>query len=90
MTDEGITQPTIETVLGRIDALGLSLGERIEKLESRMETIESGVSQIRQEIGTGFRRVERKIELLNRDFLEIRGDNEDLLQRIESLESNAS
>jgi hypothetical protein len=83
MTDEGVTQPTIETVLERINALGLSMGERMEKIESE-------VSQMRQDINTGFRRVERKIELLNRDFLGIRGDNEDLLQRIESLESKAS
>jgi len=83
MTDEGITQPTIETVLDRINALGLTLGERMEKLESE-------VLQMRQDFKTGLRKVERAITLLNRDFLDIRGDNEDLLQRIEGLESKAS
>jgi chaperonin cofactor prefoldin len=70
------TRPTIETVLERINALGESLAERIGKVET--------------ELADGFRRVERKIELLNRDFLTIRADQEHLLQRIEGLESKIS
>ena len=103
MTD-GITNPTIETVLERINALGLSMGERIDNLGvrvdgigervdsigARVERLESEVSQMRQDIKTGFRKVERAITLLNRDFLDIRGDNEELMQRVENLESKAS
>lgn len=125
MPEEANTKPTIETVLDRINVLGLNLGERIdsigtrvdsmsarvdsidrrvdslgehlgslgvrvERLESRGEKIESEISQMRQDIKAGFRTVARKIMMLNNDFLEIRSDNEDLLQRVENLESKAS
>ncbi len=139
MPEEANTKPTIETVLDRINVLGLNLGERIdsigtrvdsmstridsidarvssidtrvdnistrvdslgehlsslgvrvERLESRGEKIESEISRMRQDVKVGFRTVARKIMLLNNDFLEIRSDNEDLLQRVENLESKAS
>ena len=77
------TRPTIETVLERIDALGESLAERIGKVETELTVLNTGMVD-------GFRRVERKIELLNRDFFTIRADQEHLLQRIEGLESKSS
>ncbi|HYP28123.1 MAG TPA: hypothetical protein VE262_15520 [Blastocatellia bacterium] len=70
MTD-GITNPTIETVLERINALGLNMGEHMDTLGARVEKLESGVSQMRQDIKTGFRKVERAITLLDRDFLSL-------------------
>lgn len=70
MTD-GITNPTIETVLERINALGLNMGERMDTLGARVEKLESGVSQMRQDIKTGFRKVGRAITLLDRDFLSL-------------------
>ena len=45
---------------------------------------------LRSDTEQGFRRVERKIALLNTDFLAIRGDQKDLLQRIEEIERKAS
>ena len=98
------TEPTIETVLNRINQLDERIESRFGNLESRfgglesrfgglegrVERVESEISQLRLEVNTGFRRVERKIDLLNRDFLAIRADNEDLLQRVENLESQAS
>lgn len=97
MADDSTTRPTIETVLERINAVGEKVTALAESIDARFERIDTEVARVRQDIDTmrqdinaGFRKVERKIELLNRDFLAIRGDNEDLLQRVENLESKAS
>jgi hypothetical protein len=81
--DEGTTRPTIETVLERINAVGEALASQISELGKE-------VAQLRSEVEQGFRRVERKIQILNNDFLGIRGDQEDLLRRIEAIEGQAS
>jgi hypothetical protein len=83
LPNDATTKPTIETVLDRINALG-------DTLTLRMNEIVVNVAQLRNDVEQGFRRVERKIELLNNDFLEIRSDQKDLLTRIESLERKAS
>jgi uncharacterized protein YoxC len=97
VAEDSTTKPTIETVLERINAVGEKVAALADSMNSRFERIDTEVAQIRHDIdtvkhdiNTGFRKVERKIELLNRDFLTIRGDNEDLLQRVENLESKAS
>jgi hypothetical protein len=62
----------------------------LERINSLEQVVLTAVNQLRSDVEQGFRRVERKIELLNNDFLGIRGDQEDLRQRIESLEPKAS
>jgi hypothetical protein len=81
--EEGTTWPTIETVLERINVVGEALASQISELAKE-------VAQLRSEVEQGFRRVERKIQILNNDFLGIRGDQEDLLRRIEAIEGQAS
>lgn len=75
------TQPTINTVLERINALGESIGLRVNALEERL------VTEI-TEVAATVRRVERKIEILNDSLLEVRADHRDMVERIERLESN--
>jgi hypothetical protein len=88
------TRPTIETVLERINAFQEGFNSRINEVEAkfvaRFERLESEIAQMRQDMNTGFRKVERKVELLNRDFFASRADQEDILQRVESLESKSS
>lgn len=99
--EDATTNPTLETVLARINAvvdgiaqLRTDVGQRFDAAEQRFKDVEQRitdeVAQLRKEVEQGFRRVERKIDLLNKDFLGIRGDQEDMLSRIESLESKAS
>jgi chromosome segregation ATPase len=90
MSDDATTKPTLETILETVNVVGEKVTALTDGMNSRFERIESEISQMRQDINTGFRKVERKIELLNRDFLAMRGDHEDLLQRVEDLESKAS
>jgi len=88
--NDAITQPTLETVLERINAVADSIAQLRTDVEQRITAVGDEVTQLRKDVEQGFRRVERKIDLLNRDFLAIRGDQEDMLSRIESLESKAS
>jgi len=62
----------------------------VNQLQSNVNQLRGDVNQLRRDTEQGFRRVERKIALLNTDFLAIRGDQEDLLQRIEEIERKAS
>jgi len=88
--DDATTQPTLKTVLERINAVADSIGQLRIDVDQRFDAVDDEVAKLRKDVEQGFRRVERKIDLLNKDFLAIRGDQEDMLSRIESLESKAS
>ncbi|HEY7910452.1 MAG TPA: hypothetical protein VIG62_00965 [Blastocatellia bacterium] len=97
MADDMGTKPTIDTVLEKIKGLGDTLvgiaesfNARFEKMEARFEKMETEFSQLRQDVNTGFRRVERKIEILNDNLLTMQANHRDLLVRVEDLESKAS
>jgi hypothetical protein len=83
LPSDATIKPTIETVLERINAVA-------EALTLRMNDIANDIAQLRKDVEQGFRRVERKIAILKDDFLAIRGNQKDMLRRIESLESKAS
>jgi len=88
--NELTTQPTLETVLERINAVANSIGQLRTDVDQRFNGVDGEIASLRKDVEQGFRRVERKIDLLNKDFLEMRGDQEDLLTRIEALENKAS
>ena len=81
--DDVTTKPTRETVLERINSLG-------EKLESRISSLESEVGEIRKDLRTGLKQVERKIDVLNNNMLQMVADRKDLEERVENLETKAS
>ena len=60
--DDVTTNPTIETVLQRINSLG-------EKLDGRISALENEMGEIRKDLRTGLRMVERKIDVLNDNIL---------------------
>ena len=88
--NDATTQPTLETVLERINAVATSIGQLKTDIDQRFDAVDEEIAKLRKDVEQGLRRVERKIALLNDDFLSIRGDQEDMLRRIESLESKAS
>jgi chromosome segregation ATPase len=88
--DDNITKPTIETVLERINSLGEKFDSRMSALDNRMSALEGEVGEIRNELRTGLRMVERKIDLLNKNILQVAADQKDLEERVENLESKAS
>ena len=81
--DDVTTNPTIETVLERINSLG-------EKFDGRMSSLGSEVGEIRKDLRTGLKQVERKIDVLNNSMLQMVADRKDLEERVENLETKAS
>jgi len=101
MNDEMSTKPTMETLLARMNEWGESLtagqeelrqsGEELrrgqEELRKGQEELRKGQEELRTDLRTGLHRVERKIEILNDNFLTIKADIRDLEVRLEKLES---
>ena len=88
--DDNITKPTIETVLDRINSLGEKFDSRMGALDDRMSALEGEVAEIRNDLRTGLKKVEYKIDYLNKNILQVIADQKDLEERVENLESKAS
>ena len=98
--EDRTTQPTIITVLERLQAMD----ERMQKAEERQQKAEertegrfdhlehhitSEIASLREEMNKGFRKLETKIQLLNEDILNMRESQRDALHRIIDLEQKA-
>jgi predicted nucleic acid-binding Zn-ribbon protein len=60
-----------------------------EDLRKGQEDLRKGQEELRADLNTGLRRVERKIEILNDNFLTVQADIRDLEVRLEKVESDA-
>ena len=78
--DEVTTKPTIDTLLARLDEWGA-------RFTNELTRISAGQAELRDDLNTGLRRVERKIEILNDNLLTIKADIRDLEVRVEKIES---
>ena len=78
--DEMTTKPTIDTLLARLDEWGARFTNELTK-------VNAGQAELRDDLNTGLRRVERKIEILNDNLLTIKADIRDLEVRLEKVES---
>lgn len=77
------TKPGITAVLERIDALEEKLTARIDGVE---EKLTAAVNELRAEMQTGFKKLERKFDLLTKDTFELRADSSLLQERVDKLE----
>jgi hypothetical protein len=84
---EMITQPTIETVLERLQLLETRLEDKL--LQTSSETA-ARLEQLRTEMNENFVRVRDEIAILNDDTLKTRAGQRELVRRIGELESKAS
>jgi len=94
MNDEMSTKPTMETLLARMNEWGASLTagqeelrQSVQELRIGQDELRKGQEELRTDLRTGLHRVERKIEILNDNFLTIKADIRDLEVRLEKLES---
>src|SRR5258706_11269137 len=98
--EDRTTQPTIITVLERLQALDERMRRSAERTESRFDRqehqIASEIGSLREEIGSlredmnrNFRKLETKVHLLNEDILNMRETQRDALHRIIDLEHKA-
>lgn len=98
------TQPTLETVLDRINAVAGSIAEfrkdvehrfdavdqRFKEVDQRFNTVDSEIANLRKDVERGFRLVERQLGYLAKNTLEHHAEIEDLAERVEELEKKAS
>lgn len=63
---------------------------RLGAVEDRLRALEGEVGEIRNDLRTGLRMVERKIDLLNKNILQVSADQKEMEERVENLESKAS
>jgi chromosome segregation ATPase len=78
------TQPTIETVLQRIQELGTRLEQKIDQSE---EHISTRVDKLEQEMNKNFRGVDRRLDVFSVDINKLRADMRDLESSIGQLEA---
>ena len=86
-----------ERVFARFDAIDARLSDvdaRLEKLEAKSydtkpiwERALSEISETRSEMQAGFRNVERQIGVLSKDIVQLRADVSDVVNRLDTLES---
>lgn len=74
------TQPTIQTVLER-------LAEFQVAVERRFDSLETNLNERFDRIESRLKSLERKLDILNKDLLDIRADLADMDERITTLES---
>jgi uncharacterized coiled-coil DUF342 family protein len=103
--DDLTTQPTLETLLERIDAVASSIGElradmnrrfdavdqRFEGIDQRFSAVDKEIANLRKDVERGFRGFERKLGYLaNELVLQRRAEQDEIFERIEALENKAS
>ena len=85
--DEMTTKPTMDTFLARLDEWGERFTNELARISAGQEELRKGQEELRVDLNTGLRRVERKIEILNDNLLTIKADIRDLEVRLEKIES---
>ncbi len=85
--DEMTTQPTIETLLARLDEWGARFTNELSGIRAGQEELRKGQEELRADLNAGLHRVERKIQILNDDHLTTNADVRGLEVRLEKIES---
>lgn len=85
--DELSTQPTIETLLSRMNEWGERFTSQLTTINGGVDELRKGQDELRADLRSGLRGVERKIQILNDNLLTIRADVRDLEVRLEKIEA---
>lgn len=78
MSDESTTKPTIETVLQKINALGLSLNARVDGLSARVDAMSEQVSGMGGQLNELNGKIERLDERVGRVEEQVAGLRSDV------------
>jgi hypothetical protein len=71
---------------GRLTAVEEKVDRRLQETRPIWERVLAELAELRRELGQGLRRVERHVDILNHDLLEVRGDLRHLDERVTKLE----
>ena len=80
-SDEAQTKPTIETVLERINSLGVNLQEQLSLLQGEFNIVRADVGSLKSDIGS----VKSDVAGLRSEFQLFRGEMEIRIDRIEGM-----
>jgi len=103
MNYEMTTQPTMETLLARINEWGTNLtGElaeikagqeelqqSVQELRNGQDDLRKGQEELRVDINSGLHRVKRQIQTLNDNIHEMQAEIRELNVQVEKLESDS-
>jgi chromosome segregation ATPase len=98
--DATANDPRIDELLTLVRSMDIG----IRNLGTRVEAVEGGLQELRQELDTSWhaaqvqlteirsdiRKLDRKFDLLNQDVMEVRADQRDVNRRVDKLEEKAS
>jgi hypothetical protein len=96
--DDMTTQPTLTTLLERVQKSETGLYQAIEQLGLRIEgqiqsvrrELHDEAESLREEMRTQFRKLETKFQLLIEDSMDVRANQRDLSKRMDELDVKAS
>ena len=84
------TKPIWEQVLAAIAEINsrlASMDARFDGIDARFDRVDSRFDKLETDMDDGFRRVARKMEVLNDSFLEMQADQRYLDRRLEKIEA---
>ena len=80
--NDATTQPTLTTVLERINAVAGSIAELRTDVAQRFNAVDREIASLRKDVERGFHNTERKMGFLANDLLDRRAETEDLSERV--------
>jgi len=74
----------------RLEALENLVEDRLQDTRPMWQGVQAQISELREEIAKGFRGVERKFEVLSKQFLDAQADQRDLHSEVEDIKKKVS
>lgn len=85
---ETLRMPTFEElVLKQLEAIGGRLGAVEKTLESEIKPIHIDVIELSKNVKSSFGDLQRKLDLINKEFFQMKADKIELEERLKKLES---
>ena len=81
------TKPGITAVLERINQLGEQLNKRIDEAVAELRT---EITELRTETQAGFRKLDRRLDVLTGEIIDIKDNQRKLESRVDKLEEKVS
>ncbi len=87
----------VKTLNGRVDSLEQKVDSRLhdtrpiwEGVQARLTTIESEIGSLRTEVQAGFKKLDRRLDVLNGEIIDLKDEHRELESRVDKLEEKAS
>ncbi len=84
-----LEQKVDESVV-RLNALEQKVDERLHDTRPIWEAVQSQITELRNEMASSFRKFDRKFDVLQADFIDIKYKQRELESRLDKLEEKAS